>query len=296
MGLTVSSGDKVTSETDIQTTYSNSTAVSNQVVTTAQVTLNDFDNTTLGNNGPACKVCHNPLSDRPSANIYLDKYFGGFMFQDPGAPGPPSSRTQLQANVAEILFSQYTRQEEGGQRFSDVPAGSPAQVAIGLLARTHIMNGFPNGSFQPNVALTRAELATVLANILKLPLHTANSVYSDVLRQDAFAPAVWAAVKAGVMVTPAPNKFGPSDPVSRQEFATSLARAFRLTKSATINFRDDRDIAPWASTGIRAVVAAGYLTSFPDGTFRPTAPVTRSEAAQVFLAALRERHQNTTSH
>lgn len=73
---------KTGSASDLKATFTDSTVVSRANATQAQVTLNDLD-VTSGN----CSLphCHLPLPERPVVNVYLDRQFGGFMFQDPGA-------------------------------------------------------------------------------------------------------------------------------------------------------------------------------------------------------------------
>jgi hypothetical protein len=83
------STQKITTETDWKITYTDSTSASSQQVTEADVVLQDWDNTLIGPNGQLCKNCHGPLPDQPTANIYLDKIFGSFMFQGPAASAGP---------------------------------------------------------------------------------------------------------------------------------------------------------------------------------------------------------------
>jgi hypothetical protein len=77
------SGTKLSTSADLKATFNSSTAVTVTNATQAQVLLNDQDTTIAGCSLPHC---HLPLLDRPKVNVYLDKQFGGFMFQDPGAP------------------------------------------------------------------------------------------------------------------------------------------------------------------------------------------------------------------
>jgi hypothetical protein len=83
-GMSGSSGEssKLTSTYDLRTTFTDSTAVTTTNATQGQVTLNDLDVTSANCSLPHC---HLPLRGRPSVNIYLDRAFGGFMFQDPGS-------------------------------------------------------------------------------------------------------------------------------------------------------------------------------------------------------------------
>ena len=71
--------------------------------------------------------------------------------------------------------------------------------------------------------------------------------------------------------------------------ATVLARAFRLTGTAPLNFKDTQQIAAWAIQGVKAVQATGYLPGFGDGTFKPKDPVTRDQAASALESAIVNR-------
>jgi hypothetical protein len=82
MKITQTDVSQTTLVATLKTTYSDSTATKETKATTAQVTLNDVDKTTGISCGPQC---HDPLPHLPNLNIYLDRLFGGFMFQDPAA-------------------------------------------------------------------------------------------------------------------------------------------------------------------------------------------------------------------
>jgi hypothetical protein len=161
--LTVGSQDQFTTETDMQLQYQNSTAVSDQKVTTAKVTLNDSANCpTTPPTPPATPTpCHGPLAARPSANIYLDRAFGGFMFQDPYAP-KGYSRDKAPTCCA-MLINALIQQEMIHPRFSDVPKTDPEAGVIGLLALTGVLPGNADGTFKPKDPFTREQLAVALA-------------------------------------------------------------------------------------------------------------------------------------
>jgi S-layer homology domain len=278
----VNSGFQDTQGSTITATFNDSTAVSTQSVTTASVTLNDADSTEGG-----CKPnpCHNPLPNQPSVNVYLDKSFGSFMFQDPYAP-PAYARTRV-PKCCLVLINSLIRREIKHPRFSDVRPGDPASGAIGLLARIHVLAGLPNGTFQPNGPFTRAQLATALATALALPSAGGSTVFSDVPSNDPAATAIASATKAELIVTPSATKFGPSDAVTRQDLAVSLARAFKL-KLETESLSDSPQIASYAKDAVSTVAAMGYLPAYPGRAFQPTTTLTREQAAQALFLALRD--------
>lgn len=76
--------------------------------------------------------------------------------------------------------------------------------------------------------------------------------------------------------------FRPNDPMTRAEFATQLSRLFVLSPPvAPSTAYSDVDPSHWAIRHIQAAIDMGFLTGYPDQTFRPEANVTR---LQVVLA------------
>ncbi len=76
------------------------------------------------------------------------------------------------------------------------------------------------------------------------------------------------------------GSFRPNAPVNRAEFATMVATAF--PNVATQNFASGQfsDIRSsyWASSAIRSVSQKGFLSGYPDGSFRPTQNIPRAQA------------------
>ncbi len=71
--------------------------------------------------------------------------------------------------------------------------------------------------------------------------------------------------------------FRPDQFVTRAQFATIVTQAFSLPISAgLVTFRD---VSPsyWAASAISTAAANNLVAGFPDGTFRPEQPVTRTE-------------------
>ena len=83
------------------------------------------------------------------------------------------------------------------------------------------------------------------------------------------------------------RRFGPDDPITREQIAIMTARAMQLeATSEELAFTDRDDISPWAVKDVAAVVAHGLMRGYPDGTFRPQAIASRAEAAVVIAALL----------
>lgn len=76
--------------------------------------------------------------------------------------------------------------------------------------------------------------------------------------------------------------FQPNKPVNRAELATAMAAAMHLPKGEEVELPDVSS-THWAAKGI--ATALPYLAAFPDGSFRPNAPITREEVAVAIVKA-----------
>jgi len=75
--------------------------------------------------------------------------------------------------------------------------------------------------------------------------------------------------------------FKPDKAVTRAEFVTMLNRVFALQNTAaTAEFKDVKS-TDWFYQDVAAAKAAGYLSGYEDGTFRPNNPMTRQEVAKI---------------
>ena len=83
--------------------------------------------------------------------------------------------------------------------------------------------------------------------------------------------------------------FRPNSEVTRAEFLVMLARALGWevkTPTKELPFADADRIGPWAAGAVEAALDRGVVGGYPDGAFRPDAPVTRAEMAAMIARAL----------
>jgi len=142
------------------------------------------------------------------------------------------------------------------------------------------LKGYPDGTFKPDRAVTRAEFVA-LANAafqIKSP-QKPRVVFKDVEPGDWFARQVDAALASGYINGYPDGNFRPQKAVNRQEAACLLARLLKLEGNGNVNFADAGKIGNWARSAVFALVAKEIMTGYPDGTFRPTCFITRAEAA-----------------
>lgn len=82
------------------------------------------------------------------------------------------------------------------------------------------------------------------------------------------------------------GSFRPNQPVTRAQFATIVSNGFQL--AGAVGAARFIDVSPsyWATSAISTAAANGLVSGFPDGTFRPEQPVTRTETLVVLTNAL----------
>ena len=173
--------------------------------------------------------------------------------------------------------------------FSDVPADFWAGAAIDALAAKGIVDGFPNGTFEPNAAVTRAEFVKMLLLTVGGKPGTGVTSFTDVPFSTWYAPYVSAAVQMEIVDGTSPTTFSPNATLTREEMAVMLARALQLSRTVSLHFTDDSQIARWALQGVEESVAAGYISGFPNGSLQPVGPATRAQAAKVLALVLQGR-------
>ena len=84
------------------------------------------------------------------------------------------------------------------------------------------------------------------------------------------------------------NTFGPDNLITREQAAVIIARAAQLAEvTGWLDFTDSQAISAWAKPRVAAAVKAGFISGYPDGSFKPQGDTTRAEAAVIISKLLR---------
>ncbi|QJD87140.1 S-layer homology domain-containing protein [Cohnella herbarum] len=136
--------------------------------------------------------------------------------------------TVTRAEFAVMLNNALKPTGKGSElSFSDnAKIGAWAQEAIAQAVRASIIKGFSDGTFRPNAPLTRAEMAAIVANALKLVAekNAATGFADDKLIATWAKGAIDALTKAGVMQGKSGNKFDANATTTRAEAVTVLLK------------------------------------------------------------------------
>lgn len=161
--------------------------------------------------------------------------------------------------------------------FDDVD-GHWGQAAVERWAGYGVVNGDGTGNFNPDNQMTRAEFATMLANMLGYK-EKATNTFSDVNDSDWFADAILKLAAAGV-IQGSNGMANPNAPISRQEAAVMMCRAFNIpTTGGSLDFADSADVADWAKGAVAALASRGMMNGVGGNNVAPLANINRASVA-----------------
>lgn len=144
------------------------------------------------------------------------------------------------------------------------------------------VKGYPDNTFRPGRGITRAEVAGVFARILDLKSTvTGIKAFPDVPLTHWAAQYVEAMKTKGYMTGNPDGTFNPDQPITREDFALTMARIMGLTTSikgvqAETHFSDVG--SSYASYAIEELYRNKIVSGYEDGLFHPKASITRAEA------------------
>ncbi|RXZ79876.1 hypothetical protein EBB07_21035 [Paenibacillaceae bacterium] len=189
-------------------------------------------------------------------------------------------------------------QEAGGESgepeeraaFTDM-AGHWAERHVARLAGLGITTGYPDGRFQPDGAITRAEFTAIVVRAFGLEA-AEDSVFEDTAGHWARAE-IAAAYAAGWISGYNDEQFGPDERITREQMAVIVMRALQAAdvdadaaNPGGLSFKDGGEIADWAQAAAAQSAEVGIITGYEDGSFRPQHPATRAEAVVVIGRAM----------
>jgi len=157
--------------------------------------------------------------------------------------------------------------------------------------------GYPDGTFQPDGNITRAEISAAMSRALGLGWSNEQPGFPDV------KPTHWAAgfitlmKNEGFMLGDPAGTFRPDAPITRAEAAAVFLRIAGMSPVLNLTSSSFSDVEPmsWAAGYIEAARQAGLLAGYPDNTFRPADLLSRAEFATLASDALGRKLTSTNS-
>lgn len=157
-----------------------------------------------------------------------------------------------------------------------------ARTDIEAMASRHVAEGTENGLFLPERSVSRAEFAAWVVRGLGLTEVSEGLQFDDVAADAWYAPYVAALSAQGWMTGAGQGHFRPNAPITREEMAAVLVRAWGTAAPVAAAdrrpFIDQQDVSDWASGAVLTAAQLGLVNGNEAGVFKPQDQATRAEA------------------
>ena len=166
--------------------------------------------------------------------------------------------------------------------------GHWAQATIEAWQNEGRIGGYEDGTFRPDQSITRAEFVRLLNSAVSTQGSAAIS-FSDVSPSDWYYNDVAKAVGNNIASGFEDGTFKPNETVTRMQAAVFISNALMLTsnEAGANGFTDAAQLPAWAKGAVGAVVAGGYMSGYPDGSFGGSRGMTRAEAVSTLDRVLK---------
>jgi serine protease len=154
------------------------------------------------------------------------------------------------------------------------------------LSQQGIIQGDSGYRFNPDRNLTRAEAAAMIVRGFRYSKQEPIS-FTDMTDAHWAYSIVQTATHAQIVGGYPDGTFRPNDPVTRIEMTAMLARALKLDGKlrGAKPFSDIPD-DHWGLGVLKQMKAEGWISGYPDGSYRPDQPATRAEFSAMLARAL----------
>ncbi len=156
-------------------------------------------------------------------------------------------------------------------------------VSIGAI------NGFPDGTFQPDAKITRAQYAALLVKTFKPSAKRNPSNFKDVDPNFWAAQVIQQAYRGGFLSGFPDNTFHPNENLQRVQVMVSLVNGLGLTSDRTLSlqvFTDHNQIPNWGQDEVTVAATQGLIVNYPTlNNLNPTQAVTRAEVTMMVYQA-----------
>ena len=178
---------------------------------------------------------------------------------------------------------------EATVNLSDIEGHWAEDFIKGLVSR-RIISGFPDGSFRPQVKMTRSQFAAILARAFDQPQSQPNQGFSDVPTSFWAAGAIAKVERMGFMAGFPDQTFRPNQPLTRVQAIVALVKGLTLTggnPNSLAVYRDRVEIPSYAAEPVATATQRRMVVNFPlVDQLRPLMDITRGEVAALVYQAM----------
>ncbi|MBD2465694.1 S-layer homology domain-containing protein [Oscillatoria sp. FACHB-1407] len=167
-----------------------------------------------------------------------------------------------ETRIAQLRGRQETRV------FSDVQTGYWANPFIVELAKLDIIAGYPDGTYRPEQAVTRAELAAIIRRAFEVTEVRQAVRFTDVSTTYWAYSAIEEAYEMGFLSTVSSNAFRPQASLTRADVLFALARGLKISTQTSpetlLSAYDDVQISSDTRLLLAALTEQGIVVNYPN--------------------------------
>ena len=181
-----------------------------------------------------------------------------------------------------------------GIPFTDISSNKWYYSAVKYAYENNMIKGTNAYTFAPEKIITRGMLVTILHRMQGAPDISGESKFLDVQdpSQYYYTAIKWAGNK-GIISGYNNGKFGPNDPITREQLAVILSKYCRLegkykeTTADLSKFSDGLKVSSFAKDAMEWAVGSGVITG-SNGKLNPKGTATRAEVASMLYKYCRK--------
>ncbi|MBF2015054.1 MAG: S-layer homology domain-containing protein [Rivularia sp. T60_A2020_040] len=181
--------------------------------------------------------------------------------------------------------------------FYDVSSNYWAAPFIQQLAQRGVIAGFPDGSFRPDAAVTRAEFAAMVRKAFNKAQERQPINFVDVSRNYWAYSAIQEAYSTGFLSGYPGQIFRPTQNIPREQVLVSLSNGLNYVASGNVQttlqyFNDGNNISDFARSPIAAAAEKRLVVNYPNTKLlNPKSTATRADVAAYIYQALVSTNQ-----
>ena len=205
-------------------------------------------------------------------------------FNKPSDPTQPTQPTQATVPTEP---TQPAAPAQPTLPFGDVEQTRWSYADILFVYENGLMNGTSDSIFAPAADVTRGMIVTILYRLEGSPAVTDACPFADVKTGSYYEkPITWAAAN-GIVNGYSADRFGPDDPITREQLAAILYR-YAQTKGEgftgawyfPLDFADAASVSEWADEAMHWCVMNGLING-SNGSLNPAGTASREQTAAI---------------
>ena len=176
--------------------------------------------------------------------------------------------------------------------FTDANSKAWYHNGVHYCVENGLMGGVSDGLFAPNGTTTRAQIVTILWRLEGKPVVNYLMQFEDVASESWYTEAVRWAASENIVGGYGNGKFGPNDPITRQQMAAILCRYCQYRgidvsvgeDTNILSYDDAFSISEWAIPAMQWACGSGMIQGIADGDsmkLDPSGSATRAQIATI---------------